>query len=388
MKKLLGFSLFILCYFCLAPYVRADQTDVCNQPDKQTECQQLIDDLNQKIATAQGNAKTLGGQITYYDNQITLNQLKIAQTTDLISVISQKIDVLETKLEQRVEYLQKQIVATYKQEKIDPIELIFSSDNFSQMLDHFKYAQETQSSSRKMLHDTQLIQTNYAQQKDLIESSKKRLQFQKADLDSLRAQKDLLLKQTKNDEANYQKLLNEAIAQRNALALFTEGGGLLPPQSSPDGWYMNQRDQRWGGACIGTTCGSKNPSLVWQYGCLITSVAMLQKKNGMNVTPADIASNTSYFFQDLMWIPWPSQPGFKFTVYNGRNLSLVDSELAAGRPVIIGLKFANGSEHFIVIKSKNGPDYIMNDPWFGPDLKFSDHYSTSSIISVSTYIKS
>jgi hypothetical protein len=265
--------------------------------------------------------------------------------------------------------------------------LVFSSSDFSHLISRFKYAQLLQSSNRKLLHDTQYLQSNYAQQKILIQDSKIKLQSQKDSLAVLRAGKDLLLKQTKNDEATYQRLLAQAQAERDALGRFTQEGGLLPPQPSPDGWYMNQRDERWGRVCIGTTCSFSNPSFVWRYGCLITSVAMLQKKNGTDITPREIASNQSFFFQDLMLLPWPSQSGFKFTHY-GRNLGLIDSELSSGRPVIVELLFSNKSQHFIVLKSKDGSDYVMNDPWFGPDLKFSSHYSFSNINSVSTYTHS
>jgi hypothetical protein len=382
MKKIfLVFLILIAVLLTLLPIglkVRADDSTDTSGLDAK------IKDLESKIQVAQDTAKTLSGQITYYDNQIALNQLKIAQTEELISLISTKIDNLETQMDKSAGLLEQQIIATYKQGYMDPVQLVFSSSDFSHLLSRLKYSQLLQDTNRKLLHDTQYLQSNYAQQKDLIQSSKKKLQTQEDSLAALRAGKDLLLKQTKNDEATYQKLLSEAIAERNALGLFTQGGGLLPPQPSPDGWYMNQRDERWGKACIGTTCGFSNPSYVWRYGCLITSVAMLQKKNGVDITPMDIASNQSFFFQDLMLLPWPSQSGFKFTHY-GRNMGLVDSELSAGRPVVVELLFSDRSQHFIVLKSKNGSDYIMNDPWFGPDLKFADHYSVSNINSVSTY---
>jgi peptidoglycan hydrolase CwlO-like protein len=382
MKKiLLVFLFFITVSLILVPvifFVRADTS---------SELDAKIAELTAKITAAQDTAKTLSGQITYYDNQIALNQLKITQTVDLINLISTKIDTLERQLQRSVGLLEQQIVVTYKNGHVDPIQMVFSASDFSHILSRFKYAQSLQETNRKLLHDTQYLQSGYSQQKDLIQASKKKLQTQKDSLAALRTGKDLLLKQTKNDEATYQRLLAQAEAERDALGRFTQNGGLLPPQPSPDGWYMNQRDQRWGAMCIGTTCSFKEPSFVWRFGCLITSVAMLQKKNGVDITPGNIASNQSYFFQDLMLIPWPSQPGFKFTHF-GKNMSLVDSELSAGRPVIIELIFSDQSQHFIVLKSKDGSDYVMNDPWFGPDLKFFSHYSSSNIRSVSTYTRS
>jgi peptidoglycan hydrolase CwlO-like protein len=184
--------------------------------------QKQIEELEKKVADLKNQANTLAGQITYYDNQISLNQLKISQTEDLISSISGKIDLLEQKLEIRAHLLEKQIVVTYKQGKLDPFQLIFSSNDFSQMVSRVKYAQLVQSNSRRLLYDAQVLQSNYAQQKTLIEESKAKLQAQKAGLSNIRVEKDNLLKQTKNSESVYQQQLAQAqlelAAIQNALA--------------------------------------------------------------------------------------------------------------------------------------------------------------------------
>lgn len=377
MKKLF-LTLIILIIFLIPvfPVLADDASDLENR----------ISELEKKLDDLKNQANTLSGQIAYYDGQISLNQLKITQTEDLIASISGKIVSLERSLENRAEVLEKQIVVTYKHSRMDPVEMIFSAKDFSKLLSRFKYIQVVQQTSRQLMHDTQVVQSNYSDQKALIQQSRQRLEAQKKSLASLRAEKDTLLKQTKNDETTYQRLLAEAIAEREAFGSFTSGGGLLPPQPSPDGWYYNQRDERWGMVCIGSTCGFKNPSYVWRYGCLITSITMLQKKNGVDINPSQIASRREYFFQDLMLLPWPAQPGYKFTRY-AKDMSKVDSELSAGRPVIVELLFSDRSQHFVVFKSKQGSDYIMNDPWFGPDLQFTKHYSTSNIRSISTYTK-
>ncbi len=348
-----------------------------------------IADLEAKISAAQQTSQTLAGQIAYYDGQISLTSLKISQTEELITSITSKILLLEDKLQSRSEVLEKQIVQTYKQGSIDPMQILFSSTSFSEIISRFKYSQLLQLNNRKFLHDTQKVQSNYGQQKTLIEDSKKRLIAQQTSLASLRKDRDRLLSQTRNDEATYQKLLSQAIAERDSFRAFAhaKGGNILPPQPQPDGWFFSQRDERWGNQCIGTTC-SNSPSFVWEVGCLITSIAMMQKKNGVDTNPGVIARNSSYFFQDLMLIPWPAQPGFKFTNY-GRDLNIINSELSAGRPVVVQIRTTSTSygRHFIVIKGKSGSNYMMNDPWEGYDLVFQNFYSTGNILTVSTYQK-
>jgi len=348
-----------------------------------------IAQLEAKISQAQNSANTLSSQVSYYDNQIALAAVKIDQTIDQIKSYTEKINLLEVKLSSREQLLLRQIVSSYKQQRTQPLESLIGDGSFSKFLARFKYNRLLQTQSRKFLYDTQYIQTTYKDQKNLVEISQKKLAQQKDFLSKLRDQKNQLLVQTKNDEVTYQKLLAEAVSQRAALKQAAAGFGgshILPAQPSPDGWYYNQRDERWGNICIGTTCSYKSPSFVWEVGCLITSVAMVQKKYGMDVTPASFATQSQYFFEDLLLIPWPTQPGYKFTRY-AKNLPLLDSELSAGRPVILQLGLSKSSEHFVVAKVKIGSDYIINDPWFGPDLKFSDHYTLNNILSVSTYTR-
>ena len=174
-------------------------------------------DLKQKIAISQDQIKTLSGQIAYYDNQIKLTLLKISQTEDQIASISAKINLLEDKLQEKSRLLEKQIRLSYKQGQLDPLQIFFSSDDVSQLISRFKYLQIVQSSNRRFLAETQFVQNNYGQQKTLVQDSQKRLQTQKTALANLRADRDNLLRQTKNNEALYQKQLEQAHLELEAI---------------------------------------------------------------------------------------------------------------------------------------------------------------------------
>ena len=61
---------------------------------------------------------------------------------------------------------------------------------------------------------------------------------------------------------------------------------------------------------------------------------------------------------------------------------IIDGELQAGRPVIVGLY--SGPGHFIVLKSGSNGNYIMNDPFLenGSDVSFNSKYNVSNITEV------
>lgn len=367
MKKI---TLFLTVVFLLVfpVVVRAQTAD---------ELDKKIADLTAKISTAQNSAKTLASQISYYDDQIDLYTLKISQSQANILSISSKIDQLENSLRDKSRLLAVQISQSYKQGAEDPLQLFFSSSDFSNFVARFKYAQQIQETNRRFLYQTQHVQSNYAQQKLLVQDAKKKIEEQKTALTSLRGAKDSLLKQTKNDEANYQKLLSEAIAQRNAITSFigSQGGAsLLSNQTVCSDWgcYYNQRDSSWGGQ----TMGSSTDTLA-RYGCLVTSVSMIASHYGKSIKPPDIAHTLDAFYGNTGYLYYNiTVAGININRTYSAN---IDSQLAAGKPVIVGVY--NGPAHFVVLKSGSAGHYIMNDPYLenGHDVNFTDHYPLSSI---------
>lgn len=209
MKKILLVLTFTLLLFHSSTLIsHSDQTDDLNK--------QIID-LQKKIDASHDQIKTLSGQITYYDNQIILTTLKISQTEAQINSITEKISQLEITLRSRADLLEEQIVQIYKKGPVDSLQILFSNLDVSKIISRFKYMQFVQATNREILHDTQMVQTNYAQQKTLVQESKKKLDAQKKNLASIRAERDNLLKQTKNNEVLYQHQLEQAKLELEAI---------------------------------------------------------------------------------------------------------------------------------------------------------------------------
>jgi hypothetical protein len=327
------------------------------------------------------------------DNQIKLTEYRIdatqQQITDLtldIDSATKRIDNLEGSLNNVTKTLLNRIVATYQLGGAGTMEILLASSDVDDLVSRANYLRLVQAHDKQLLYDTQQARSDYQNQKLIFEDKKKKIETLKAQLEDYNKQLDIdketkqkLLAVTKNDEARYQKLLAEARAQISSFksfASFQGGASILPPQPSPDGWFYNQRDSRWGNNRIGSSSES-----VWEVGCLLTSVAMVKKKHGENVTPADVAANSSYFFSNTayMLIPWA---GGQFTSSWGSYGSIqagIDSKLSSGEPVIVGVRAGPFGTHFIVLKSGANGNYVMNDPWHGPDLNFGDYYSTSQI---------
>lgn len=386
-RFLIPFFIFIL-FFVFAGSVYADSCSAVSECVSQNlTCSQCVDYLTSKKNELTSKARSLSSEIGVMDNQIKLTEARIEKTKQDIEVLLKDIGITEGKvsnLEKDIGSSSKallgRIAAVYEIGRADPWQIFLTSSNISSFMTRLKYLKIVQIYDKRKVYAAEQSKVNYENQQDILEEKQKeaeelniQLEEYTAQLDTDKQSKQRLLSDTQGSEANYQRLLAAAKAQLAGFAKFvtSQGGGILPPQPSPDGWFYNQRDERWGNNGIGT---SGEP--VWKYGCLLTSVAMVLKQRGENVTPAEIAGNSSYFFSAYMLAPWLQG---RFTSIWNNDTGAIDSRLSSGKPVIVGLNAGQYGTHFVVLKSGSGGNYIMNDPWYGPDLDFNSHYSVGQI---------
>jgi peptidoglycan hydrolase CwlO-like protein len=351
--------------------------------------------LQAKLQQLKQQKNTLSSQIQYMDTQISLTTLLINQTEQKIDSTQKEIEKLGSRIEgldDSLNYLSEllitRIVEGYKKRSFSVFNIIFDNNSANDFLGQIKYLKTVQDNNQKLLYTVQETKSNAEEQKKLREDKKveldkltETLNFQNQSLNNQKIQKQKLLNDTQSDETTYQRLLALAQAQLSGFKSFVSsaGAGVIGANqfgTGSDGSYYSQRDERWANQTIGYS--SEN---ILSVGCLLTSVAMVAKHYGDNMTPNDIASDPSRFYGSTayMSLPWKSVAGRSY--YGGVN---IDQELQNGNYVIVGVGgCSSGGSHFVVLTKKDGDDYIMNDPIYGPDLKFSSHYS--NICSTGTF---
>jgi hypothetical protein len=281
-------------------------------------------------------------------------------------------------------------VATYEVGTIQPLQILLTSNNASDFIKRLNYLKLAQEHDRKLIYNTQQAKVDYTNQKDILESEKKKiellqqqLQAYTVQLDQEKQAKQDLLAQTQGSEANYQQILAQTKAQLAGFHGFVSsqgGASLLGGQTSCDDWgcYYNQRDNQWGGNSLNGTSYTLADS-----GCLVTSVAMLYTHYGhKDVNPQSINSNSGNF----SGIP-PALLRYSITA-NGASSSRVsadiDATLSSGNPVVVGISYDGGNlpDHFVVFVSGSGGNYTMNDPFTpnGHNISFRDRYPSVRIV--------
>lgn len=194
-------------------FILAQNNDECadKQGQGRIEC---LEQIIQKFST---KSKTLAEEISKRKTQINLTGAKITETESQIALLSEKIGRLEVSLDSLVQILGRRIAATYKKGSVDPIALFFSSQGFSDFVTRFKYLKVIQAHDRKLLFTMEETRTNYDEQKQAVETLKKKLEDQKTILVKQQKELEFLLAETKNQEKTYQDLLARALAEQAAV---------------------------------------------------------------------------------------------------------------------------------------------------------------------------
>lgn len=410
LRRLWLISFFLVVIFLVTPkmpILAEDPTPTPTGTLTPTQADtQSVNDLNGKIKELEGKVselqsqeRSLSSQISVMDNQIKLTQYRIdytqqqiAQLTDDINTASTKISNLDSSLTSITKTLLNRISATYQLGNVEPLQLLLSSQSFTDFFDRTNYIKIVQAHDKKLIYNTVQAKNDYANQKQIFEDKKQQvlalqtqLENYTAQLDQEKTSKQKLLNETQGSEANYQRLLAQARAQLAGFSRFVQsqgGASILSGQTACDDWgcYYNQRDSQWGSNSLNGT----------QYtlasdGCLVTAMAMVYTHYGhRSVTPQTINSNPSNFASY-----YPAYLKFDISA-DGANYSRVsisraemDNQLAAGHPVVVGISYDGGpvSDHFVVIVSGSNGDYLMNDPFApnGNKIPFTSKYSIGSI---------
>jgi peptidoglycan hydrolase CwlO-like protein len=405
-KKFLSLLILLVTLFAFNNYLAWAQEESTTTITKQSgderttiqECidqgkvtrQQCLDYLNSKHTELKNQVNSLEDQLTVMDNQIKLTEYKIELTKEEIlsleadiDTTTKKIGKLENSLNDLTKVLLDRIVATYIAGSVQPFHVLLSSDNATNFFTKLNYLKIVQVHDKKLIYDTEQAKVDYSNQKNIFEDKKqqelvlkKQFEAYSSELDQQKADKQRLLDQTQGSEQSYQNLLAQAKAELAGYSSFVSaaGGGLTTFGSGSNGWYYTQRDPQWGNM---TLPGSSSTVLL--AGCAVTSVAMVCRSYGQGITPASIASNTSKFIGGDLW-NWAFSCDGKTTEWIGSSQDQVKSYVQNGTPVILRLIAPSVSGlHFIVAWKWDGGDFIIHDPYYGPDKKFSDRYSWDQV---------
>lgn len=238
-KRVIFFLIAVSLLGFYKNFAYAEESSIQECRDNGKSVQECPEFLKSKLNLLQGQSKTLASQIAIMDNQISLTQARIEankrEILDLtldIDTAAKKILSLQASLEKIADALLKRIVATYEAGSVQPLEILLSARDASNLLTRFNYFRIVQKHDKTLLRDVQQAKSDYTNQKEILEAKKKKVESLKNQLETYTLQlanekqsKQALLNVTRNDEERYQDLLAQARSEYEAIQGIIAGKG-------------------------------------------------------------------------------------------------------------------------------------------------------------------
>lgn len=211
-------------------------------PDKSaaiSDLQNQINEYQKKVVELQGQSKTLNSQIGIMDSQIKLTELRIKDAEEKIKELQKDIEIakgkvenLEHDIDSSTKALVGRISAVYQVGTINPWEVFLSANTIDDVFSRLKYLKIIQIYDKRKVYAAEQAKNDYNNQKQIFEDKEAEAQALSEKLEDYNTQlaqdkksKQALLAETQGSEARYQKLLQEARAEYEAIQGIVSGRG-------------------------------------------------------------------------------------------------------------------------------------------------------------------
>ncbi|MFZ5392569.1 MAG: murein hydrolase activator EnvC family protein [Patescibacteria group bacterium] len=220
--KLLG---YILITFLLWADIGAVRAVTVNElRDQQEEIKHKIDDLNNLVEQKKNEAVNLENQLAIFNAKIEQLELQIQDTQLKIDSVGAEIDDLTKEIgrQQRMLDYQKGILdeslqILYERREQNLLTMLLSSKNFSDFVDQVTYIETVKEQVKKTIVEINTLKSSLEEKRgDLnkrkgeLEDLQSRKVGEQQALESQKYSKQILLDQTKGEEEEFQRRLQEA----------------------------------------------------------------------------------------------------------------------------------------------------------------------------------
>jgi surface antigen len=260
------------------------------------------------IAKLKDKRKTLEGEVATLNLEIDSTNAKIAATDKQIQTLELQIREAEVKLAQQKGILSESMRELYKRGGITTVELLASSDSYSDFVSQQEYLSRLKSSIQDSVAAIEALKASLVQKHDTQADLKEKLEGERTLLDRKRSERHQLLAETQGQEDKYQvwqknlqsqqaELLAEIVARSQVLT--GVGTGSYP--------WANFRESSW---THWASCTYSDDGDPWGY-CYrqCTSYSAWRLYSGGKTPPHNYGNATNWgWAAQADGIPTGSQP--------------------------------------------------------------------------------
>lgn len=212
MRKILCIVLaFVICSFCVFPYVHAEDTATDLQTQRE-ELQNQLNDANEQLDGVQSELSENLQQVQKLDEKISTSQQELDELNTKIADLQTSMDEVEAKLKEAEENYKKQkelldnrLIAVYESSDTQYLDVILSSKNISDFLSNYFLITELATKDTELLEDMQ-------GKKEEIELAKNKLEKDREQLSNIKVNQTKtakILENTKTVRENYISKLSD-----------------------------------------------------------------------------------------------------------------------------------------------------------------------------------
>ena len=234
----LKYFLIIILFFCfiltnktLSQSIDEIKDKIQQATESKIQLEKEIASLNSQLKDIGGQADTLVNAIKTLDTTIKKNSVDIKLTQNNIKETELEIDKLSINIDRSVDVIDQnsKVIAeminqTHKTDESTFIENLLVYENISEFWNEVESLYKIQNKIREKVSETKVVKNDLEVDKDdAIKKRKKLLAYQtelvdkKKILEINKKEKDILLADTKNQEANYKTILAVKKAKQEAL---------------------------------------------------------------------------------------------------------------------------------------------------------------------------
>ncbi|MFZ3069165.1 MAG: peptidoglycan DD-metalloendopeptidase family protein [Microgenomates group bacterium] len=221
MKKLLLVFATLLLFLWIKP---TNAIDCDGSADSVEACTQKINELRNEETTLSQAISVLNAKINLAQARINQTQVQINTLEREITVLDGVLETVNDSMDQLEVIYTARVRESYKQMRATPVDLIFSSNSIGDYFNKVKYLNTVKSKDQLILAELERSRVDYDQRKNAkvekqqeVEKLKATLVSQRKALDIQQKEKQKILSATQSDEAKYQQLLSQALAEKAAI---------------------------------------------------------------------------------------------------------------------------------------------------------------------------
>lgn len=358
--------------------------------EKEAAYKKIIELKQKQQSSLDKQISLMQSEMTSLETEITENQEKISRIDSQLNDLAGRIQEKEKSISKQRKMLAGLIQVYYENTQKDPFTSITKTALASAFLASEDQMGQVSQKVNEMLSNIQALKNELEKEHNAVEENKNKvitlknqLEDKTDELEDSKKRKTTLLAETQGEEAKYKKKLERVEQQKQDLLgdineLYVSNSAeiealkaTLPTPEvkyrAANSWYYSQKDPRWGDKTIG-----QSKSLLKDYGCALSSVAMVFTFHGKTVTPATMAKQPIYYWDLISWpTEWNGVSLIKKTGHNygGIDWDTVDKEIEKNNPVIVFVRAKGRAGHYVVIHNKDKQGrYVVHDPYFGPNI--------------------